>query len=230
MALTVDALELRYGAAEVLRALSLRLEPGHIYGLVGMNGSGKTSLLNCIAGLQRYQHGNILYNQQPLHPHQLGYLESKFMAYPSMTGRDYLELFAAGHPDFNIVQWTDLFRLPPDEYIGNYSSGMQQKLGIIGLMALHRELLLMDEPFNALDLEAVEIFKRLLPALAASGKTILLTSHLLETLTDTCDRIFYLTEGMIKKEYQKNQFAELKSDITAYTTARHETQLKALFR
>lgn len=230
MALTIDALELRYAAVTVLRGLSLRLEPGHIYGLVGMNGSGKTSLLNCIAGLQRYQHGTIRYNQQPLYTQQLGYLESRFVAYPSMTGRDYLELFSADHPGFDIEKWAGLFRLPPDEFIEHYSSGMQQKLAIIGLIALNRPLLLLDEPFNALDMEAVELFKRLLPEIAAAGKTVLLTSHLLETLTDTCDRVFYLTGGIIKKEYQKTQFAELKSDITAYTTARHDEQLKALFR
>lgn len=100
----------------------------------------------------------------------------------------------------------------------------------MGIIALNRELILLDEPFNALDLESVEIVKLILPALKQQGKTILITSHILSTLTDTCDKICYLENGSIRGIYTKQQFPGLSEELLADASNRFQTKIEAAFQ
>ena len=99
----------------------------------------------------------------------------------------------------------------------------------MGIMALDRDLILLDEPFNALDLESVEVVKLLLPNLKKQGKTIIITSHILSTLTDTCDSICYLENGNIKGNYSKQQFPGLTEELLNDTSNRFQTKIDDAF-
>lgn len=228
MDLTIKDLTLKYGDVSVLKGLNLDMQAGKIYGLAGLNGSGKTSLLKCIAGLQKYDTGSIQSSTIPFSIDQISFLETTIFAYPYMTGRDYLDLFSARNKNFKIDEWSALFDLPIDGYISNYSSGMQKKLGFLGIVALDRHLILLDEPFNALDMEAVELVKKILSKITVREKTILITSHILETLTDTCDKIFYLKGGYITSVFDKQEFDNLKKMFHEHHTEVYDQRIRTV--
>ncbi len=230
MELQVENLLLKYGNHTVLNQISFRLGSGHLYGMVGINGAGKTTLLNCISGLLNYASGSIQIDGHQLRTNDVSYLETKTFAYSHMTGRDYIELFSSHHPEFNTHLWNKLFELPLDEYVANYSSGMLKKLGILGLLAQDRQIILLDEPFNALDLEAVELIKRILPELKKKNKIILITSHILETLTTTCDYIIYLKDGKVFRYYEKADYSSLKGELTLHLDEKYEQGITDAFR
>lgn len=229
MVLEIVNLSLRYGSHEVLKNVQLKLTSGMLYGLVGINGSGKTSFFNSITGLISHS-GNVMLDGRPMLTRDVAFLESSIYAYPNMTGRDYLLLFAVNNPSFNPGQWNAVFGLPLDEYISNYSSGMQKKLGIMGILALDRKVILLDEPFNALDLEAVELLKQLLPELKKKDKIIIVSSHILETLTETCDYLLYLEQGQIDSVFEKSRFNELHTYIKSHLHTKYKDEINNIFR
>jgi ABC-2 type transport system ATP-binding protein len=110
-----------------------------------------------------------------------------------------------------------LFELPLDEYAAEYSTGMKKQLALTALLIQDNDILLLDEPFNGLDLASCLILKQLLFHLKAKNKTILLSSHILSSLTDSCDSIFYLHQGKIQKTYQQADFDKIEREITDAT-------------
>jgi ABC-2 type transport system ATP-binding protein len=228
MALQIEQLGFSYGSKPILSGLNLELESGRLHGLVGLNGAGKTTLLKLIAGHLRPKRGELFWHGSRFSGNQVAFLETQAWFYPLMSGHDYLDLFSAGNRSFAREKWNMVFNLPLDQEARSYSAGMQKKLALLGVMALDRELMLLDEPFNTLDLEAVEWLRLLLPGLAAEGRTILLTSHILETLTQTCDTISLLKEGNIEKCFEKENFQELEKMINTIHTSKVKTMLDQL--
>ncbi|MBL7924057.1 MAG: ATP-binding cassette domain-containing protein [Bacteroidia bacterium] len=225
MSLEIQHLEISYGKHRVLYDASLFLPAGEIHGLVGVNGAGKTSLLNAISGLKIAQQGVVLWKGKCIQGTDLAYMESSLFFYPRMTGLDYMQLFAASNPGFRLEDWNELFHLPLHEYIENYSSGMQKKLALMGIIALGRPLWLLDEPFNTLDLEAVELLKKLLPSFSKKGTTVLLTSHILETLTETCTKIHFMDQGSIRFSYPENEFQLLQQEIARHASEKYDEKI-----
>lgn len=229
MALQIEHLSFAYNEHAVLSGLNLTLKNGAIHGLAGINGAGKTTLLRLIAGHLKPQEGQIAWNGKSNFVKELAFLETQAWFYPLMTGHDYLDLFSAGNPSFSREEWNKLFKIPLSEEADLYSAGMQKKLALMGMLALDRSVLLMDEPFNALDLEAVELLRQILPRLSAQGKTILLTSHILETLTYSCDTIALLSGQKILQQFAKNDFYELESVLRTHHHTLNQEVLNQLF-
>jgi ABC-2 type transport system ATP-binding protein len=207
--LSIDSLEVRYGAAVVLRGLSLELEPGQVHGLMGRNGEGKTTLLDAVFGMVHPRAGSIHLRGAPIRSCDVGYLQAHTFFYPRITGREYLRIFQSRHPAFDVEAWSQILELPLDRLVERYSAGMQKKLALLGILSLDRPVLLLDEPFNGLDLESNHLLGRLLRMLAVSGKTILLTSHILESLTRSCDRIHLLASGAVAGTFHPGEFDRL---------------------
>ena len=90
---------------------------------------------------------------------------------------------------------------------------MKKKLALLGILKMDKPILMLDEPFNGIDMEASVIIKLLLRKLKENGKTILVSSHILETLTNTCDYILYLDGKKIKKTYSRDELSQVDSDI-----------------
>jgi len=210
--LTIKDLTVSYGAAPVLKSLELFLEEGRIHGLVGLNGSGKTTLFHTLYGLKKADTGKITRNGAPLSRKKTALLETQNYFYAAITGREYLRLFRAPGR-FDLETWRELFRLPLDELIENYSTGMKKKLAFTGMLKLDKEILLMDEPFNGVDLETGRIIGMVLRRLREKGKTILITSHVLETLTGLCDYIHFLDRGIVRKTYIPEEMPGLEKDL-----------------
>ena len=126
------------------------------------------------------QSGSISYDSLPITKNKIAYLESSNYFYPYITGKEYLRMFQTQNLSFNIDKWNELFELPLNKLVEDYSSGMKKKLALMGILSLNREILVLDEPFNGVDLETVHKIKSLLIKLKESNKTIIITSHILE--------------------------------------------------
>lgn len=224
----INNLSLRYGPRVVIQSLDWDIEPGTVHGLVGLNGSGKTTLINGLYGLKAPSSGEIRFNDAPLTRQNTAYLETDNFFYDRITGREYLALFRSRHPSFDIDGWNQLFDLPLDRYTEQYSTGMKKKLAFMGIVALDRAIIILDEPFNGIDLETTQKLKIVIRALAARGKTIILTSHILESLTSLCDAISYLQDQRIQYTFDRTEFAGMEQKLFGSLNARHEATIRKL--
>lgn len=191
----------------ILKNISLKFQSGNIYGIVGSNGSGKTMLLRAITGLLVPSSGKITVDGQILNkdisfPPKMGILieRPEFLEY--LTGLQNLKLLAeikgiASEEEIKYyMQW---FGLDPNskKTVRKYSQGMKQKLGVIQAIMEKQELLILDEPFNALDENTVNKFRQLLLEYKKQGRLIILTSHNKEDIVSLCDFTYQILDGEI---------------------------------
>jgi ABC-2 type transport system ATP-binding protein len=211
--LTLESITVDYGMGPVLEELSLTLNPRLVHGLVGRNGEGKTTLLNVIHGQVRPQSGIVTWKERPILTEDIAYLETELYFYPMITGEEYLQVFQSRAKRFDYEKWNDIFELPLREYISTYSTGMKRKLALMSIFALDRPLVMLDEPFNGLDLETNLLLSRIIQTLAERGQTVIVTSHILESLTPICDEIHWLHGGRIERTFTKKDSNELRTEI-----------------
>lgn len=211
---------------KVLNQTNLDLKEGMIHGLVGLNGSGKTTLLKCLFGLLKVQSGGFYRNEIQLSKKEVSFLSTENYFYPNISGKDYLLLFSRDKKE--IKSWNDLFKLPLDQLIDQYSTGMKKKLALMGIFLQKKDIIILDEPYNGLDIESGRIIQLILNKLKTKGKTILITSHILSTLSDICDYIHYLDNGSIKFSEKKNNFEKLEKYIFQNIDDENESIIKGL--
>ena len=228
----ISLLDLRkaYGTHEVLHGVSLDLRPGTIHGLVGGNGAGKTTLLHCLYGIIADYAGTVRETTGlPLRQHT-GLLPYEPYFYPRLTGREYLEfsLQARGRPLVDLAGWNELLELPLDQYAEQYSAGMKKKLALLALLVQDFRYLILDEPFNGLDLGTNLLVQEILRRLRARGTGILLTSHLLASLTDVCDELTVLAAGTVRRRYARAEFGQVGADLLAGEYQQKLAQLEEL--
>jgi ABC-2 type transport system ATP-binding protein len=202
-----------YGSNQVLKNLNLSLEKGNIHGLIGLNGSGKTTLLNCLYSFIKPQSGEILWNDSSIERKDILFLETQNFFYSNLTGREFLSIFPNPKEEFNADAWKDLLDLPIDEMIEGYSTGMKKKLALLCVLKLDRPIIVLDEPFNGLDLETNHTLEKLIAILKQRGKTIVITSHILGILHAVCDQIHWLKEGRIEKSFHSNEFQAIDNEL-----------------
>lgn len=192
----------------VLENINCRFSGGHIYGIVGPNGSGKTMLLRAVSGLIIPTGGTISFDGQELHrdisfPPSIGLIIEKpeFMGY--MTGLENLKLLAEVKKTVSeetIKDYMRRFLLDPDskQTMNRYSLGMKQKIGIIQALMEDPDVLVLDEPFNALDEESVLLLRKLLLERKEAGKLLLVTSHHRDDIEAVCDHVLNMQDGRLK--------------------------------
>ena len=213
--LEVSGLRKAFGTHEVLRDVSLTLRPGTLHGLVGANGAGKTTLLHCLYGLHADYQGTVVESTGlPIRPHT-GLLPYEPYFYPRLTGREYVEftLQARGRALVDVSGWNQLLELPLDQYAEEYSAGMKKKLALLALLVQPFRYLILDEPFNGLDLNANLLLMEILRRLCKQGVGILLTSHLLGSLTELCDELTVLADGTVRRRYVAAEFEQVQADL-----------------
>jgi len=213
--LEIQNLKAAYGKNQVLKGASLELAPGTAHGILGMNGAGKTTFFETIYGRKPRQSGQCLMNGQAIKKEQIAYLESESYFYPFITGKEHLELCSHQNPSFKIEAWNELFQLPLQQLIETYSTGMKQKLALLGALATGRPLIIMDEPFNGVDLQSSETIYQLIDHLKQQGHYLLISSHIMDTLTHTCDQISHLSEGVFQHTYQRDEFPHMQQALRA---------------
>lgn len=212
--LTLSNLSVGYGQTTVINELSLEIADGMIHGLIGLNGSGKSTLLKCISGILNPASGKMMLENVQLKNTDVGFLETEPYFYHGITGREYLNLFKSHHDkNFMTDEWGRLFNIPLDDLIDGYSTGMKKKLAITGVIKTNRKILLLDEPFNGLDLESSRVLSTILPQLIQPGKIILVTSHILDTLKGVCSQIHYLNNGTIQRSFTPGDENEIEKVV-----------------
>jgi len=196
-----------FGQVRAIEDITISLAPGLVHGIVGKNGAGKTTLFNCIAGLMAFQ-GKIESSIGAVKEH-VAFLPSTPYMMSHITGMEYLQLIAnAQDADVDIAS-RNIFDLPLGRYAAQYSTGMMKKLAITGLLLSEHYLFLLDEPFSGVDLESNLLIQELINHLKNAGKTILISSHILNTLEDSADIIHILDKGNFMRSVEKNSFSEL---------------------
>ncbi|MGH3899762.1 MAG: ABC transporter ATP-binding protein [Pseudonocardiaceae bacterium] len=185
--------------------LTLTVRRGEVYGLVGLNGAGKTTVLGTVLGLLQPTEGTALvFGKPPGSPAMLTHTGSLLEScgyYPHLSGRRNLQLLArcrgAGKNDIDRLLERVGLALSADRRYRTYSQGMKQRLGVAGALLSDPQLLVLDEPTNGLDPAGIADLRCLIRDQAQAGGTVLLSSHLLGELEQVCDRIGILQAGKL---------------------------------
>ena len=202
----VSGLRKRFGAATALDGMTFTVEPGHVTGFVGPNGAGKSTTMRVILGLDAADEGSALiggYRYATLrHPlHHIGALLDAGALQPSRSARNHLLWLAhsQGLTTRRVDEVLDLAGLTDvkKRKAGGYSLGMRQRLGIAGALLGDPPILMMDEPFNGMDPEGIAWMRTFLRGLAAEGRAVLVSSHLMGELQDTADHLVVVGRGKV---------------------------------
>lgn len=198
-----------YGKNLVLKDINLKLSKGKIYGLVGRNGSGKTVLMKCICGFAPVEKGEIYVHEKLIgkdveFAQDVGFIiESpgflpQYDAYKNLA---YLYSVKNKVDKDLIEKYLRLVGLDPKDKkkVGKYSMGMKQRLGIAQAIMESPSLIIVDEPFNGLDISGVEEIRKLFLKMKEEGKTIILVSHNREDINILCDEVYEMDDGIMRR-------------------------------
>jgi ABC-2 type transport system ATP-binding protein len=210
--LIVKNLSKKYGSNQILDKINLSFGKGEIHGLVGENGAGKTTLFKSICGLESYD-GDVIYEMGVL-KNVMGYLPTVPYFFSKMSGYEYLILLCqARRVHIKNIHEFNLFNLPLKQYAETYSTGMQKKLALTGLLLQKNEVFILDEPFNGVDISSNMIIKDILAKLKSLDKMIIMSSHIFSSLQDSCDYLHYLKDGQIKNSLPKGSFDQIEMEM-----------------
>lgn len=191
--------------AKVLDDVSLTLEGGNIYGLVGENGSGKTMLMRTVCGLVRPDRGSVTFDGQDRKTAKpvLGVMIENTALYPDLTGMENLGLFASilRIADKNAqAEAMERVGLDPKDRrtYRKYSLGMKQRLLLAQAIMEKPQVLLLDEPTNAIDVEGVALTHEIMRQEADRGAVVLLASHISADIHDLCCRVYRMDRGRLE--------------------------------
>ena len=195
----------KYGSQTSVSHLNIHVKKGRIYGLLGRNGAGKTTTMRMLLGLTAPTSGEVTIfgkpfqgNEKNILPH-IGCLIESPGFYPNLTGTENLKIFAElrglRSPKY-IKNALELVNLPyrDKKLFSQYSLGMKQKLGLAQAIMEGQDILILDEPFNALDYKTYEDVKTIIRMLKAEGKTIFLTSHHFKDIEQLCDQVYSIED------------------------------------
>ncbi|KMK77753.1 ABC transporter ATP-binding protein [Alkalihalobacillus pseudalcaliphilus] len=199
----------RFRAKHAVKDVSLSVKKGELFCFLGPNGSGKTTTIKMMTGLLEPTDGaielvGIDVLKEPLKAKkQIAYVPDQPLVYAKLTGREYLEFIASVYGveqevfETRMKKYTELFSLTGrlDEYAGEYSHGMKQKLSLCAALIHMPDILFLDEPTVGLDPKSARTMKNLLRQLCDEGMTIFMSTHILEIAEQMCDRVGIIKDG-----------------------------------
>lgn len=244
--LEVSELTKRYGGTVVVDRVSFTVRPGEILGYLGPNGAGKSTTVKMLIGLLPPNAGHILFHGRDVHEmlkdfqHRIGYVPEEPNLYPHLSGRECLQL--AGrlrglHARVLTPKMDELLRLfglwdDRHSALASYSKGMRQKILLSAALLHDPELLILDEPFSGLDVNAALVLRRLIKGLAERGKMVLYSSHVLEVVEKVCDTVLILRKGRVVAHDSVARLRELMAEsslegVFAQLTEAEDTDIMA---
>jgi len=224
--LEARALTKYYGPLPALRDASFIARPGQILGYLGPNGSGKSTTVRMLVGLMEPSHGDVLwkgtsiFQDLPGYRKQLGYVPEEPFLYTHLTAPEYLRLVGGlrGVGDAvletKIERFLDLFGLEDDKYstLSAFSKGMRQKVLLASALLHNPELIILDEPFSGLDVAAALMLRNVIRSLADEGRTILMSSHVIEVVEQMCTDVVILSDGKVVAHDRVDRLRRLQHD------------------
>nr|WP_246324505.1 ATP-binding cassette domain-containing protein [Petropleomorpha daqingensis] len=218
----------RYGARVAVDDLTVRIEPGRVTGFLGPNGSGKTTTMRCVVGLTRPTAGTatvlgVPYRDLDVPMRRVGVLVDPRARHPGRTARAHLLALARSNrlPVSRVDDVLDLVGLTDvaEDKAGGFSLGMGQRLGIAAALLGDPDVLLLDEPVNGLDPEGIRWVRELLRDLAAEGRTVLVSSHLMSEMEDTADHLVVVGRGRLLADAPIEELLGARSVVRVRTPA-----------
>jgi ABC-2 type transport system ATP-binding protein len=209
--LSVDRLTKRYGALTAIQDLSFDVRSGEVLGLLGPNGSGKSTTVKILTGLLRPTSGLVridghdALDDLPSYKAMIGYVPEEPHLYSYLTGPEYLRLIGRlrllpeAVLDDKIERFLQMLGIYDDRYqtLSAYSKGMRQKVLVAAAVLHNPPIVILDEPFSGLDVSAARVLKAFVRTLAAEGKLVVFSSHVLEVVEQVCSRVVILKDGHV---------------------------------
>jgi ABC-2 type transport system ATP-binding protein len=208
MSLIIERVSKRFGDIQALDGISLEIKPGEVFGFLGANGAGKTTAMRLVLDILRPDSGSITWNGTPnmdLPRETWGYLPEERGLYAKMNVLEQLVFFAKLHGVKSKVaaqearEWLERFRIPEyaDRRAEQLSKGNQQKVQFIAAIMHDPQVLLMDEPFTGLDPVNAALLKEAFLEMKDRGKTLVFSTHQMETVEELCESIAILDRGRV---------------------------------
>lgn len=237
-AIRIDGVAADYGHGKVIGDISFDVRTGETFGLMGLNGTGKTTLIKIILGLMEASEGSVeLFGKRTLDPgakSKIAYLPEKFEPPTFLSGLEFvkfsLDLYRRPFNREAVMQAADrisLSRAALQRRVNTYSKGMRQKTGLMGTWLTECPLLILDEPMSGLDPRARVLVKDEIVACRKRGMTVFLSSHILADMDEICDRVGIIHDGQLKftgtpqelkkktgQEYLERAFLKMIEDST----------------
>ena len=200
--LEIKDLDKWYGSKHALDKISLTFGPGEIVGLFGENGAGKTTLMKCILGFLRYNGSVRLDGEQISRKNiaRLSFATCEHSFFPDITPKAHAEFFAEHFATFRRKRFDGLmefFGLPENIILKNFSTGQQNQFEVILALSQGADFILMDEPFAGSDVFNREDFYKVLAGVLEPGETVILSTHLIEEVSNFVSRTVLIHEGKI---------------------------------
>jgi len=211
--INIQNLSFSFSDHKVLDDISIDFPQNQIHGIVGLNGAGKTTFFNVLSTTLKAQTGSLKFNENSITNSDIAYLETVNYFYSRITGNEYLKIFKQTNPDFNLISLQEFLILPLDNLIETYSTGMKKKLALLGVLKQNKQIFLLDEPFNGLDLETNKILELIITTLKEKGKTVFVSSHIINPLLTVCNQIHYLENGKFTKTFEKENFHHIEDEL-----------------
>lgn len=237
--LKVENIKKSYGNNVILKNINLEIQEGEVYGLIGANGAGKTTLFNIIAQVLDYDEGGIFIDGKKINTindlsHKLGYIIDIPALFDYMTAFEYLEfIYSPSNKTKEEIRARSEEVLAQvglleagNKRIRAFSRGMRQKMGIAAGLIFEPQIILMDEPSSALDPIGRREVLHIIQSLKAKGKTIILSTHILNDIERVCDRVGLLVDGNIVIEGNLSDVMANYSENKICVTCSKEDKLK----
>lgn len=211
--LKIENISKTFDGNKILDNINIEVNNGSIYGLIGKNGVGKTTLMNIVAGLSTPDtgfYGVYGEDEQRIDGAKVGYLPDLPSFFEYLSAKEYMDFLLMNSGTKQLSQRRDeLLKsvgVPANAKVGTMSRGMKQRLGVAAALVNDPEVILLDEPTSALDPMGRYELMEILNNLKNSGKSILLSTHILADMEKVCDKVGFLHNGVIQKEINITDF------------------------
>ena len=203
--INIKNMDFAYKKAKLFSDLSLELNPGNIYGLLGKNGAGKTSLLKIVSGLLFPDTGKVEVNnfvpgqRSPEFLQDIFFLPEEYYL-PGLKAEEYKKTYAPFYPEFDerkFMELLDEFHLPMDQKLNSFSYGQKKKFLISFGIASNSRIFLLDEPTNGLDIPSKTQFRRIIASAGTENRLIIISTHQVRDMENLIDPIIIVDEGKV---------------------------------
>lgn len=232
----VKKVEKYFDDFKALDGLTLHVKKGSIYGLVGPNGSGKTTIINHLVGVYKQDNGEILIDGEKPYDNikvkeRIGYIQDDLFYYNQYTINDMKKFYKGQYPKFNEEMFDklhDLFNIDPKRRIKTLSKGMKKQVAFWLILSCNPDLIILDEPLDGLDpITRRNVLKLLLAEVEERKVTVLVSSHNLRELEDICDTVGFLDKGKLVLEKKLDELTETIHKVqVAYNDENKEIKLE----